>query len=140
MIDKQVTSATADVSGGAQVFVRSSDGKSDLAGGADPHSRRLDGRRRCHRSKRASPLENSTDDHFWSLTAFDDSLVQMEPPTLQDRGAYATNREAWLAVLSDPGLIIADPEFLHQGGPPGFDVKVGDRLTSSTLAPAARGT
>jgi putative ABC transport system permease protein len=55
--------------------------------------------------------------------------VQMEPPTLQDRGTFATNREAWLAVLSDPSLIIADPEFLHQGGPPGFDVKVGDRMS-----------
>lgn len=128
MIDKQVTNATADVSGGAQVFVRSS--------AANPVSPAA--LIRTPGVSMVSPLapvearftlENSTDDHFWSLTAFDDSLVQMEPPTLQDRGIYATNREAWLAVLSDPGLIIADPEFLHQGGPPGFDVKVGDRLT-----------
>ena len=74
-------------------------------------------------------LENAPDEHFWPLTAFDDSLIQIEPPTLQDRGSFATNREAWLAVLSDPGLIIADPEFLHEGGPPGFDVEIGDRLT-----------
>jgi putative ABC transport system permease protein len=128
MIDKQVTKATADVSGGAQVFVRSSTANPispaalirtpgvSMVSPLEPVEARF-------------TLENSTDDHFWSLTAFDDSLVQMEPPTLQDRGAYASNREAWLAVLSDPGLIIADPEFLHQGGPPGFDVKVGDVLS-----------
>jgi hypothetical protein len=32
-------------------------------------------------------------------------------------------------VLSDPSLIIADPMFLQQGGPPNFSVKVGDRLS-----------
>lgn len=128
MIDKQVTQATADVSGGAQVFVRSS--------AANPVSPAA--LIRTPGVSMVSPLspvearftlEGSTDDHFWPLTAFDDSLVQMEPPTLEDRGSYATNREAWLAVLSDPGLVIADPEFLHQGGPPGFEVKVGDRMT-----------
>jgi putative ABC transport system permease protein len=128
MIDKQVGKATADVSGGAQVFVRSSDANpiSPAALIRTPGVSMVSPL--AHIEARFT-LENSTDDHFWSLTAFDDSLVQMEPPTLQDRGAFATNREAWLAVLSDPGLIIADPEFLHQGGPPGFDVKVGDRLS-----------
>lgn len=128
MIDKQVTAATADVSGGAQVFVRSSaanpispaalvrtPGVSMIAPLAPVEAR--------------FTLEGSTTDQFWPLTAFDETLVQMEPPTLEDRGTYADNREAWLAVLSDPGLVIADPEFLHQGGPPGFEVKVGDRLT-----------
>jgi putative ABC transport system permease protein len=128
MIDKQVSTATADASGGAQVFVRSS--------AANPISPAA--MIRTPGVSMVSPLspvearftlEGSTDDNFWGLTAFDDSLVQMEPPTLQDRGAFASNREAWLAVLSDPGLIIADPEFLHQGGPPGFDVRVGDRMS-----------
>ena len=128
MIDKQVTQATADVSGGAQVFVRSS--------AANPISPaalvRTPG---VSMVAPLSPVDarfslgNSTTDQFWPLTAFDDSLVQIDPPILQDRGDYATNLEAWSSVLSDPSLIIADPEFLHQGGPPGFEVKVGDRLT-----------
>lgn len=128
MIDNQVASATADVSGGAQVFVRSS--------AANPVSPAA--LVRTPGVLMVAPLapvearftlENSTSDNFWPLTAFDESLVQMEPPTLEDRGTYANNREAWLAVLSDPSLIIADPEFLHQGGPPGFEVNVGDRLS-----------
>jgi putative ABC transport system permease protein len=53
----------------------------------------------------------------------------MGPPKLEDRGGYATDLEAWTAVLVDPQLIIADPEFLQEGGPPGFNVRVGDRLT-----------
>jgi putative ABC transport system permease protein len=32
-------------------------------------------------------------------------------------------------VLSNPNLIIADPMFLHEGGPPGFEIKVGDWMT-----------
>ena len=128
MIDKQVANAAADVAGGAQVFVRSS--------AANPVSPAA--LVRTPGVLMAAPLaplearftlENSTTDNYWALTAFDDSLVQMEPPTLEDRGIYANNREAWLAVLSDPSLIIADPEFLHEGGPPGFDVQVGDRLS-----------
>jgi len=128
MIDKQVTTETANVSGGAQVYVRSSSanpispaalvrtpGVSMIAPLAPVEARYT--------------LEGSPTDNFWPLTAFDETLVQLEPPTLQDRGSYADNREAWLAVLSDPALIIADPEFLHQGGPPGFEVEVGDRMS-----------
>jgi len=128
MIDKQVTTETANVSGGAQVYVRSSaanpispaalvrtPGVSMIAPLAPVEAR--------------FALEGSSTDSFWPLTAFDETLVQMEPPELQDIGSYADNREAWLAVLSDPNLIIADPEFLHEGGPPGFEVDVGDRMS-----------
>jgi hypothetical protein len=55
----------------------------------------------------------------------------MGPPTLEDRGSYATDLEAWSAVLRDPRLIVADPQFLHEGGPPGFAVRVGDHLRVS---------
>jgi putative ABC transport system permease protein len=128
MIDKQVATATADASGGAQVFVRSSNAN-PISPAALVRTPGVSMVAPLSPVEASFALENAPDEHFWPLTAFDDSLIQIEPPTLQDRGSFATNREAWLAVLSDPGLIIADPEFLHQGGPPGFDVKIGDRLT-----------
>jgi putative ABC transport system permease protein len=128
MIDQQVKGATADVSGGARVFVRSST--------ANPIS--VSALTRTPGVSMVAPLEqteasfalgNSPEEHFWPLTAFDDSLLLMGPPTLDDRGTFATDMEAWSNVLSDPSLIIADPMFLQQGGPPNFSVKVGDRLT-----------
>jgi putative ABC transport system permease protein len=128
MIDKQVATATADASGGAQVFVRSSNAN-PISPAALVRTPGVSMVATLSPVEASFALENTPDEHFWPLTAFDDSLIQIEPPRLQDRGSFATNREAWLAVLSDPGLIIADPEFLHQGGPPGFDVKIGDRLT-----------
>jgi hypothetical protein len=51
----------------------------------------------------------------------------MGPPKLEDRGGYSTDLEAWSAVLSHPGLVVADPQFLHTGGPPGFN---GESATS----------
>jgi putative ABC transport system permease protein len=128
MIDKQVATATADASGGAQVFVRSSNAN-PISPAALVRTPGVSMVAPLSPVEASFALENTPDEHFWPLTAFDDSLIQIEPPTLQDRGSFATNREAWLAVLSDPGLIIADPEFLHQGGPPGFDVNIGDQLT-----------
>jgi putative ABC transport system permease protein len=55
----------------------------------------------------------------------------MGAPALEDRGTYSSDLEAWTNVLSDPGLIVADPMFLQQGGPPGFNVEVGDHLRVS---------
>ena len=84
MIDQQVKSATADVSGGARVFVRSST--------ANPIS--LSALVRTPGVSMVAPLEqteasfalrNSPEEHFWPLTAFDDSLLEMGPPTLEDR-------------------------------------------------------
>jgi putative ABC transport system permease protein len=128
MIDKQVSTATANASGGAKVFVRSST--------ANPVS--IAALTRTPGVSMVAPLsqvqgsfalENSPEEHFWPLTAFDDSLVTMGPPTLEDRGDYKTDLEAWSSVLSDPNLVIADPAFLQKGGPPNFSVKVGDRMT-----------
>jgi putative ABC transport system permease protein len=128
MIDQQVSTATANASGGAKVFVRSST--------ANPVS--ISALTRTPGVAMVAPLEqaqasfalaNSPDEHFWPMTAFDDSLITMGPPKLDDRGSYKTDLEAWSSVLSDPNLIIADPAFLQKGGPPNFSVKVGDRLT-----------
>jgi putative ABC transport system permease protein len=130
MIDKQVDTASADVSGGAQVFVRSSDANpvSAVALARTPGTTMV---APLGQVTASFALENSPDEHFWPLTGFDETLLRMGPPTLEDRGSYATDLEAWSAVLSNPKLIIADPQFLHEGGPPGFAVKVGDRLRVS---------
>jgi putative ABC transport system permease protein len=128
MIDRQVSTATASVSGDAKVFVRSST--------ANPIS--VSALTRTPGVSMVAPLEqteasfalaNSPEQHFWPITAFDESLVQLGPPKLEDRGAYATDVEAWSNIVNDPRLIVADPMFLQQGGPPNFSVKVGDKLT-----------
>jgi putative ABC transport system permease protein len=128
MIDKQVSTAAADVSGGAKVFVRSST--------ANPVS--IAALTRTPGVRMAAPLAqveasfalaNSPEEHFWPMSAYDGSLLQLGPPKLEDRGFYRTDLDAWTSVLSDPNLIIADPMFLQQGGPPNFSVKVGDRMT-----------
>ena len=128
MIDKQVSTAAADVSGGAKVFVRSS--------AANPVS--IAALTRTPGVRMAAPLAqveasfalaNSPEEHFWPMSAYDGSLLQLGAPKLEDRGFYRTDLDAWTSVLSDPNLIIADPMFLQQGGPPNFSVKVGDRMT-----------
>jgi putative ABC transport system permease protein len=125
MIDQDVETASAKASGSAQVLVNSND--------ANPISPAT--LTRTPGVLMVAPLSQvdatyrvpiSRDEHGWPLTAFDDSLVQMGPPTLDDRGEYATDLEAWSAVLSNPNLIIADPMFLHDGGPPGFEIQIGD--------------
>jgi putative ABC transport system permease protein len=128
MIDRQVETASAKVSGGAHVFVKSSDanpiGTADLSRITDilmvaPLSQ-VDG---------TFTLANVAEDEPWPLTAFDEALVLMDPPALEDRGSYADDRAAWFAVLNDPNLIIADPMFLQGGGgPPNFEVKIGARF------------
>jgi putative ABC transport system permease protein len=128
MIDKQVSRATANVSGGARVFVRSSNAN-PISISALTRTPGVSMVAPLAQAEATFSLANSPDEHFWPLTAFDESLIQMGPPTLDDRGAYKTDLEAWSSVLSDPSLIIADPMFLQKGGPPNFSVKVGDRLT-----------
>jgi putative ABC transport system permease protein len=128
MIDKQVSTATANVSGGARVFVRSSNA-SPISVSALTRTPGVAMVAPLEQTEASFALTNSPEEHFWPLTAFDDSLIEMGPPVLDDRGAYKTDLEAWSAVLSDPSLIVADPMFLQQGGPPNFTVKVGDRLT-----------
>jgi putative ABC transport system permease protein len=127
MIDKQVSTASANVSGGAQVFVKSNDANpipaADLL--------RTPGVRKVAPLAQANAsfaLANTVDEHFWPLTGFDQRLLDLGAPKLDDRGSYATDRQAWAAVLRNPHLIIADPQFLQKGGPPGFQVRIGDHL------------
>ncbi len=127
MIDKQVDSASANVSGGAQVLVKST-AANPISTAALTRTPGVLMVAPLSQVNASFSLANSPDEHFWPLTGFDESLIQMGPPKLEDRGTFATDLEAWSAVLSDPGLIIADPQFLQTGGPPGFKVEVGDRM------------
>ena len=71
----------------------------------------------------------------WSGTAFDGSLLQHGPPALDDHGAYASDRAAYAAVLSNPRLAIVDKFFLSNGnGPPAQKVAIGDQFTVRDLA------
>jgi putative ABC transport system permease protein len=66
----------------------------------------------------------------WPGTGFDQSFIGVTPPTLHDRGHYATDRAAYAAVLADPKLAIVDKYFLASGnGPPAQHVGIGDEFT-----------
>lgn len=51
------------------------------------------------------------------MTGFDDGFIALGPPQLQDRGTYASDADAYGAVLKDPGLIIVPQFFPMRGGP-----------------------
>lgn len=73
--------------------------------------------------------EGTTEPTDWSVTGFDEAWLEHGPPILTDRGRYATDREAYRAVLNDPSLVLTDQFFLTEGGgPPDFQVEVGDKL------------
>jgi putative ABC transport system permease protein len=129
MIDQQVDQVSAKVAGGAQVFVRSSDA-SPISLSALMQTPGVSMAVPLERTEAVYRVPGSRDDERWPLTAFDETLIQLDPPALDDRGTYSTDLEAWSAVLSDPGLIIADPMFLQGGGgPPKFELEVGTRLS-----------
>jgi putative ABC transport system permease protein len=63
------------------------------------------------------------------VSGFDGALVREGPPALTARGdAYATDADAYRAVLQDPTLAIVPEDFLV-GGVEGGVIGVGDRLT-----------
>lgn len=128
LINNQVDTATQQVSGGFNVVVSSSPANpirlAELASRPGVTA--------------VAPLATTSaqfttagiEPTMWNVTAFDASLVQHGPPTLDDRGSYPTDLAAWRAVLRDPSLIIVDPVFLQKsGGPPTLQVRPGRRLT-----------
>ena len=129
MIDVQAADAKANVRGGYDVVLSSS--ATYPVAAADL--------RRTPGVESIAPLATttagfvvggSTTTTHWNLTAFDRSLVYGKAPKLEDRGRYSSDVAAWTAVLNDPRLIIVDPAFLQEGGgPPGFAVDIGTRLT-----------
>lgn len=74
--------------------------------------------------------EGVEDPKYWPMTAYDASLIEGGVPTLEDRGAYTTDAEAYRAVLDDPSLAIVDDFFLsRQAGPPEEVVDIGESFT-----------
>ena len=129
MIESEIDTATASVRGGYHVVVDSSAANpvtpeqlADLDGVVHvaPLARRT-GFFQVEGMKATTP---------WAMTVFDERFVAGGPPTLDDRGAYATDREAWEAVLRDPSLAIVDPAFLQiAGGPARFTAEPGSKIT-----------
>jgi putative ABC transport system permease protein len=67
----------------------------------------------------------------WSITGIGPEFVDGGPPALEERPArFASDEEAWRALLDDPGAAIV-PEFflIEGGGPQGTLVEVGGELT-----------
>lgn len=60
------------------------------------------------------------DTETWAMSGFDDALLARGEPVLSERSpAFATDAEAWQAVLDDPSLAVVSNFFLaEQAGPP----------------------
>ncbi len=128
MIDSELETATRNVRGGYTVVVSSSPGNPI---GAERMAS-LDGVTRAAPLARTSGLfrvGGMSSDELWNVTAFDARFVRGGPPRLEDRGGYATDGDAWAAVLRDPRLVIVDPAFLQNGGgPANYTAEPGTRL------------
>ena len=129
MIDGEIDSATTNVAGGYHVVIDSSPANpvavAEVAG--------LDGVTQVAPLTRATALfrvEGMSDPQPWRMTAFDERFLDGGPPVLDDRGRFATDQEAWRAVLDDPSLAIVDAAFLQMtGGPPQFVAEPGTKIT-----------
>ena len=74
----------------------------------------------------------------WPATGIGTELAEA-PPSLRDRGGYATDLAAWAAVARNPDLMIVDDLFLQvAGGPTEKAARVGDRVVDAR--PADRGS
>jgi putative ABC transport system permease protein len=67
----------------------------------------------------------------WGATGMDESFLRYGSPMLASRGAaYASDVDAFRAVIADPSLIIVDDMFLQNGGgPKSHSPEPGDRVT-----------
>jgi putative ABC transport system permease protein len=129
MIGQQVDVTTQNVSGGYSVIVESN-ASSPIAPRTIRKRPGVWGVAALYPTTAGFTAAGFDKDTPWPLTAFDNSLLDAAPPHLEDRGRYTTDREAWLAVLHDPNLIVVDAFFLQTGGgPPGETVGVGDGIT-----------
>lgn len=67
------------------------------------------------------------------ISGFDQSLLDQGQPKLESRGAgYASDADAFRAVLADPSLIVVSNSFGSRnqgGGPPQANLVVGDKVT-----------
>ena len=72
----------------------------------------------------------SGDPEFWSVSGFDEGFLEHGQPKLSERDAdYASDREAYEAVLADPELAVVPSFFLQGGGPPESTLEPGQTVT-----------
>jgi putative ABC transport system permease protein len=76
------------------------------------------------------------------ITGFDKSLIDRSTPKLDSRlPGYASDADAFKAVLADPNLIIVSSSFGSRnqgGGPPQTNFVVGDKVTLQNQASGAK--
>jgi len=71
--------------------------------------------------------DDATEPANWTMSGFDERLLEGGPPHLRDRGTYSDDEAAWQAVLDDPALAIVDNFFLSDNpGPPEAALDIGD--------------
>ena len=129
MFAGQVDGLTRDVSGGFNTLVRSNPG----------NPIRVDELESLPGVTRVAPLAQvrveitppDTDEGtFWNMSSFDERFVEGGAPKLEARGEYATDDDAYRALLTDPNTVMVDAFFLSGGGgPPAAVVRVGDTIT-----------
>lgn len=129
MFGSQLDTATAKLGGGANVFVESNRANpvpfTELA--------------RTLGAQKVAPIVSEIADvtppgktrpEKALMAGYDESLLQIGPPKLSDRGRFATDAEAYRYVLTHPNTAMVDHFFLSRGaGPPDSQVGIGDTMT-----------
>ncbi|HEV2757586.1 MAG TPA: FtsX-like permease family protein [Actinomycetota bacterium] len=72
-----------------------------------------------------------TEPQPWTVSGVDAEFVAGGPPALEERPPrFATDEDAWRALLEDPGAVIVPEFFLVEGGgPQGSQIEIGEDLT-----------
>jgi len=136
MIGTQVDTATGHIRGGFDVVVGSTPSNPIRA---SVLARQPDVARVAPLATRTAQVTTTgITPTMWNVTAYDRRLVAGGAPALDDRGSYPSDRAVWDAVLRDPSLVIADPMFGQQGGPPSFKIEPGQRIVLADPVTGAR--
>jgi putative ABC transport system permease protein len=79
----------------------------------------------------ATGAEPDAEPQPWTVSGIDEDFVAGGPPALEERPPrFATDEDAWRALLEDPDAVIVPEFFLVEGGgPQGSLIEIGERLT-----------
>jgi putative ABC transport system permease protein len=79
----------------------------------------------------ATGVDPDAEPRPWTVTGIDEAFVAGGPPALEERPErFATDGDAWQALVDDPDAVIVPEFFLVEGGgPTGTLIDIGEELT-----------
>jgi putative ABC transport system permease protein len=133
----QVPQITAEVSAGYDIIVESNQGNPVTVEQLEAQPGVVDAVA-LTRSQALATTPKRPEGTTVGLTGFDERFLSRGQPALDERDpAYATDADAFRAVLADPTLIIVNQRFgsaAQGGGPPQANLVIGDTITLTNTA------